>query len=154
MTEENILNHYTWSLLIYWALVFLIQWLNSVIKNLWGFFSLIFNCSVGIILRLARLVVMEWLPVAVGAVCTFIYMQWRSQAGFQEPSLNTRKLSQNLPPNSWVSLIWLRTVHPWASHWQKVYGINLRPIGSTGAGRRILFLWGTWGIYGGRKDNF
>ena len=70
-----------------------------------GVFSPVFNCSIGIILVLATLVVMGWLPVAVGAVCMFIYMKWRNQGGFQGPSLNMQKLSQNLPPDAWVSLI-------------------------------------------------
>lgn len=152
MTEENILNHYTWSLLIYWALVFLIQWLNSVIKNLWGFFSLIFICSVGIILRLAHLVVMEWLPVAVGPCAPSFTCSGGVRLYSRSPLLIQESFPRICPQtlgSHWFGLE-LSIPEPVTG---KRYGISVRPVGSTGSGR-ILFLWGTWGIYGGRKDNF
>lgn len=86
-----------------------------------GFFpSPLFSGSIGIILRPANLVVMDCLPIAVGAMSFFIYMQRRNQTGFQGPSLSRRKLSQNLPPDPWV-LLFSGSIDMCiqGSHWQR-----------------------------------
>lgn len=46
-----------------------------------------FNHRIGIILGLATLVVMGWLPVAAGALCVFICMQWSRLAGIHRHCL-------------------------------------------------------------------
>lgn len=63
---------------------------------------------------------MDCLPIAVGAMSFFIYMQRRNQTGFQGPSLSRRKLSQNLPPDPWV-LLFSGSIDMCiqGSHWQR-----------------------------------